>query len=137
MTRARLTFVALLCLISSSAWADLRIYDVDFQYRQEIFRALNELLQVAGQPDVRYGRVELLPTGQILVNAEPETLDEVEQLLRAIRARPPGATPRARGYDVSRDRGNARRRRRNRRIPQDAGARTAARAAQDRGSGCT
>jgi hypothetical protein len=94
MTRVRLVFVALLCLASSSVWADLRTYDVDPQYSQEIFGALRELLEVAGQPGVRYGRVELLPTGQILVNATPETLDEVEQLLRAIRARPPGSTPR-------------------------------------------
>jgi hypothetical protein len=33
MTRLRLSFAALLCLISTSAWADLRTYDVDFQYR--------------------------------------------------------------------------------------------------------
>jgi hypothetical protein len=94
MTRARLALAALLCLTTSSAWADLRTYDVDPQYSQEIFAALRELLEVAGQDGVRYGRVELLPTGQLLVNATPETLDEVEQLLRAIRARPPGATPR-------------------------------------------
>ena len=87
MTRLRLSVAALLCVISTSAWADLRTYDVDSQYRQEIYVALRELLN-------NMGRVEQLPTGQILVNASPEMLDQVEQLLRAIRARPPTATPR-------------------------------------------
>jgi hypothetical protein len=87
MNRARLAFAALLCLVSGSAWAELRTYDVDPQYSQEIFGALHEVLQGSA-------RVQLLPTGQILVNATPETLDEVEQLLRAIRAHPAGATPR-------------------------------------------
>jgi hypothetical protein len=41
-----------------------------------------------------YGTVQLLPSGQILVNATPETLEQVDQLLRAIRARPTTATPR-------------------------------------------
>jgi hypothetical protein len=41
-----------------------------------------------------YGTVQLLPSGQILVNATPETLEQVDQLLRAIRSRPAAATPR-------------------------------------------
>jgi hypothetical protein len=97
MTRLRLSIVALLCLISTSAWADLRTYDVDFQYRNEVYSALRSLLWATTET-IRvgntYGRVELLPSGQILVNADPATLEQVDQLLRAIRARPAAATPR-------------------------------------------
>ena len=96
MTRLRLSIATLLCLISSSAWADLRTYDVDFQYRNEVYEALRNLL--AHYPGTMttgsYGTVQLLPSGQILVNATPETLEQVDQLLRAIRARPAAATPR-------------------------------------------
>ncbi len=97
MTRLRLPVAALLCLISTSAWADLRTYEVDFQYRNEVFVALSGLLNLSPEQTLALGssgRVELLPSGQILVNATPETLEQVEQLLRAIRARPVAATPR-------------------------------------------
>jgi hypothetical protein len=40
------------------------------------------------------GRVQRLPSGQIVVNASPETLDQVDQVLQAIRARPVPAAPR-------------------------------------------
>ena len=87
MTRFRLLAAALALLISSNAWADLKTYDVDPQYSQEIFAALREVLQ--GQ-----GRVQQLPSGQILVNAAPETLAQVDQVLQALRARPVAPAPR-------------------------------------------
>jgi len=97
MTRFRLSVAALLCLISMSASADLRTYDVDFQYRNEVYSALRSLLWATTET-IRvgntYGRVELLPSGQILVNADPETLEQVDQLLRELRDRPAAATPR-------------------------------------------
>jgi hypothetical protein len=97
MTRLRLSIAALLCLISTSAWADLRTYDVDFQYRQEVYSALRSLLW-ATTDTIRvgntYGRVELLPSGQILVNADTATLQQVEQLLIELRKHPPSQTPR-------------------------------------------
>jgi hypothetical protein len=40
------------------------------------------------------GRVQLLPSGQLLVNAPPEALVQVEQVLQTIRNRPVTATPR-------------------------------------------
>jgi hypothetical protein len=92
MTRLRLPVIALTLLISSNAWADLKTYDVDPQYRQEIYAALQRILTPQGQPT--QGRVELLPSGQILVNASPETLEQVEQVLQAIRNRPAAAAPR-------------------------------------------
>jgi hypothetical protein len=97
MTRLRLSIATLLCLISIGAWADLRTYDVDFQYRQEFYSALKSLLNLSPEQTLAIGttgRVELLPSGQILVNATPGSLEQVDQLLRGIRARPPAATPR-------------------------------------------
>jgi hypothetical protein len=94
MTRIRLLAVGLFVLLSSNAWADLRTYDVPPQYQQEIFVALNNVLQPQGMGGAVGGRVQLLPSGQIVVNAAPETLDQVEQVLQAIRARPVAAAPR-------------------------------------------
>jgi hypothetical protein len=93
MTRLRLSIAALLCLVSTSAWADLRSYDVDFQYRNEVYEALRILLANPANTATT-GSVQLLPSGQILVNATPQTLEQVDQLLRAIRTRPAAATPR-------------------------------------------
>jgi hypothetical protein len=94
MTRFRLPLIALSLLISSNAWADLKVYDVDPQYRQEIFAALQRILNPQGQPT--NGRVELLPSGQLLVNASPDTLASVDLVLQTIRNSPAAAaTPRA------------------------------------------
>jgi hypothetical protein len=87
MSRLRLPAVALALLLSSNAWADLKTYDVDPQYSQEIFAALQDVLQ--GQ-----GRVQQLPSGQILVSADAGTLAQVDQVLQALRARPAAAAPR-------------------------------------------
>ena len=89
MSRLRLPAIALTFLVSTNAWADLRTFDVDPQYGQEIFAALQNVLNHNDQ-----GRVQLLPSGQIVVNASPETLEQVEQVLQAIRARSVAAAPR-------------------------------------------
>ena len=92
MPLIRLAVTLLLTLVATSAWADLRTYDVPPQYQQEIYTALARVLNTGGQPT---GGVQLLPSGQILVNASPETLQQVEAVLQTIRARPSEATPRA------------------------------------------
>jgi len=93
MTRIRLAAASLAFFIATNAWADLRTFDVDPQYQQEIYSALVQLLQV---PDLTSrGRVQVLPSGQILVNADPATLDQVEQVLKAIRANRVAAAPRS------------------------------------------
>jgi hypothetical protein len=92
MTRLRLAVIALASLISSNAWADLRTYDVDPQYQEEIFSALRAVLEPQGL--LPQGRVQMLPSGQILVNASPETLEQIEQVLQATRARSAVAAPR-------------------------------------------
>jgi len=91
MTRFRLLTITLLSLVASNAWADVKTYDVPLQYQQEIASALANVLR-EGQMQ---GRVQLLPAGQILVNAAPETLQQIEAVLQTIRARPAEATPRA------------------------------------------
>jgi hypothetical protein len=95
--RIRLPAIGLLLLISANAWADLRTFDVDFRYRQEVYAALRNVLisdPTNAVGAARYGRVELLPSGQILVDAHPDTLAQVEEVIRAVRDRPAGAAPR-------------------------------------------
>jgi hypothetical protein len=63
---------------------------VDPRYQQEIYSALKQVLS-----SEIHARVELLPSGQILVNASVQTLEQVDQVLQAIRSRPVAAAPRA------------------------------------------
>ncbi|HEY3517286.1 MAG TPA: hypothetical protein VGL98_09600 [Gammaproteobacteria bacterium] len=92
MPRLLLPVIALTLLTSTNAWADLKTYDVDPQYQQEIFSALRSVLEPQGQ--LPQGRVQLLPSGQILVNADAETLKQVDEVLQAIRTKSVAATPR-------------------------------------------
>src|SRR5688500_10519033 len=94
MTRFRLAVIALPLLISGNAWADLKTFDVDPQYQHEVFGALQQVLNPEGVVMKANGRVQLLPSGQILVNADAETLAQVEQVLQAIRTRAVAAAPR-------------------------------------------
>ena len=97
MTRLRLLAAALLLLLAGIARADLRTFAVAPEYQEEIFSALNNILNSSAPGVVSgtsYGRVQLLPSGQILVNAEPATLQQVEQVLNAIRAQSASAAPR-------------------------------------------
>jgi len=91
MTRLRLPAVALALSIASNAWADLKTYDIDPQYQQEIYTALRRILDSA--PPTQ-GKVELLPSGQLLVNASPETLEQVEKVMQTLRSRPAPPAPR-------------------------------------------
>ena len=94
MTHLRLPAVALALSIASTAWADLRTYEVPPQDQQEIYNALVQIL-TPGQTDLgAYGKVQVLASGQLVVNAPPATLDQVERVLQAIRARPVAAAPR-------------------------------------------
>jgi hypothetical protein len=95
MTRFRLGVIALLFGISSHAWADLRTFDVGLQYQQEVFEAIRNVLNpatVGGGNN--YGTAQLLPNGQILVNAQPQALEQLEQVVKAIRERPVAPAPR-------------------------------------------
>lgn len=82
------TTLLLTCLLAASAAeADIRIYDIDSLYRQEVQNALYRVLrrEYPGKPF--YGTVEMLPTGQLLVEAPPEGHVQIEAILAAIRAR--------------------------------------------------
>jgi hypothetical protein len=71
MTHIRLAAIGLLLLISSNAWADIRVYDVDSRYRQEVYSALRNVLiddPTGAVGASSYGRVSLLPSGQIVVD---------------------------------------------------------------------
>lgn len=97
MNRFRLPAVAaVVLLVSSNVSADLRTFEIAPQYQQEVFAALRDILTIPAQGfilDAR-GRVELLPSGQILVNASAETLEQVDQVLQVIQSRAVDATPR-------------------------------------------
>jgi hypothetical protein len=94
MTRLRLPAIALPFLISSNAWADLKTFDVDPQHQYEVFAALKNVLGTEGGIYEANGKVEQLPSGQILVNANAETIAQVEQVLQTIRTRAVAAAPR-------------------------------------------
>jgi len=101
MIRLRLTAVALALMLGSNAWAELKTYDIDPQFQQEIFSALERILNASGPGIVQggsYGRVQLLSSGQLVVNAPPETLEQVDQVLQAIRNRPAPPAPRTELY---------------------------------------
>jgi hypothetical protein len=94
MNRHALIVLGLALLASSTARADLKTYDVDAQYRQEVYAALQRILNNGAGDGKTPGMVELLPTGQLLVNGPPEALTQVEAVLASLRARPVDAAPR-------------------------------------------
>jgi hypothetical protein len=92
------TVLAVLALsLASAAEASTQVYDVDPAYRQEVLHVLRTLLHETEQgfsnPNL-YGRVELLPTGQIVVDTlTDERQAQVASVLDAIARSRPGATP--------------------------------------------
>lgn len=92
------TCAALLILsLPGAALAELRAYDVDFRYRQEVFEALRDVLtqnpNYMVAPGAAVGRVQQLPTGQILVDATPAVHEQIAAVLDAISARQTEAAP--------------------------------------------
>jgi hypothetical protein len=93
--RIRLTAIGLSLLLSSGASADLRIFDAGAQHQQEVYVAIRNVLnrQTVGDFNSN-GTAEQLPNGQILVNAQPAVLEQLEQVIKTIRERPVVAAPR-------------------------------------------
>jgi hypothetical protein len=92
--RIRLAAICLSLLMSSVASADLRIFDVD-QQQQEVFVAIRNVLNRATVGDFQSnGTAEQLPNGQILVNANPEVLEQIDEVIKGIRGQPVGPAPR-------------------------------------------
>lgn len=92
MTRPKHLFPALLLGLSATAHADIRVYDVDEPYRQEVFEALQSILGSRG-PLVATGKAAMLPNGQILVDSSEERHAEIQAVLEAIERNEPADTP--------------------------------------------
>ena len=82
-TTVRLIMIGLL-LGSTSLRAEMQLYDVNFQYRQEVYAALRSILESDQPGKENYGKVEMLPTGQILIDAAAETQKQVARVIAAI-----------------------------------------------------
>lgn len=76
---------------SLNAAAELKVYDVDPKYRQEVYSALRGVLMREHDPK---GSVELLPTGQILIDTDAANHAQVVTVLDAISAHQAEAAPR-------------------------------------------
>jgi hypothetical protein len=98
MPKIHLAAACLGLLLAANAAAEIRTYDVDFKYQQEVYGALVNILNVdpgtSAAAGLAYGRLQLLPTGQIVVDTAPATHAQIEELLAAIRERQTDATPR-------------------------------------------
>lgn len=70
---------------------EMRVYDIDIQYRNEIHDALWSLLSPPGGP---FGVVKLLPTGQLLVASDAKTHEQIARVLKDIETGAPSKTPR-------------------------------------------
>jgi hypothetical protein len=85
--------ILLLCLaFSSNVLAEFKLYDVDPSYREEVYGALLRAMVNTGMAS----SIELLPTGQILIDAVPETHQQVAAVLEEIRRHEAEPTPRVR-----------------------------------------
>lgn len=94
MRRFRAPILLTALMLSTAAMAELKVYDVDAQYRQEVFEALTGVFSARHADFPQSGRVEMLPTGQILVDTTPDRQAEVAAVLEAIDQRQADAAPR-------------------------------------------
>ena len=89
------TLVAAICiLVATPALSEMQLYDVEAEYRQEVFEVLRGILRGNISPSApAYGRVEMLPTGQILIDAAAEKHAEIAALLDSIASQSVAETP--------------------------------------------
>jgi hypothetical protein len=78
---------------SANALAEFKLYDVDPSYREEVYQALAGVLR-PGADDSQTEAIELMPTGQILIDATPEAHQQVAAVLAEIRRHEAEPTPR-------------------------------------------
>jgi hypothetical protein len=93
MVAARVLLSSSLLVFSTWVHAEMKVYDVEPGYRQEVFDALSNILGPGGPMGGPPGRVELLPSGQILVDSSPERHEEILAVLNAIDRQAPPDTP--------------------------------------------
>jgi hypothetical protein len=94
MTPLRALILLLGMSMASGALAELRTYDVDARYRQEVYSALSNVLNPGRGPQFSTGVVSLLPTGQLLVDTSAELHEQVAAVLESIKNHQVEATPR-------------------------------------------
>lgn len=93
MTRFRALILLIGLGMTTGALAELRTYDVEARYRQEVYTALSGVLNPGGSEPAK-GRVRLLPTGQLLIDTSAEMHTQVAAVLESIRSHQAEATPR-------------------------------------------
>lgn len=78
--------IIMICLLlgAPALQAEMQLYEVNFQYRQEVYQALSAILESDQAGKENYGQVEMLPTGQILVDAPEDTQKQVARVIAAI-----------------------------------------------------
>lgn len=92
----RLLVLGLIGVWSSQTAAEIQIYDVAPQYRQEVASLLAEMITPEADPNRYpdlYGRVRLLATGQILVDASTNRHAEIARLIEALESGSVEASP--------------------------------------------
>ena len=89
------TLVAALSILAATpALSEMQVYDVKAEYREEVYEVLRGILRAELEPtSPAYGRVEMLPTGQILIDASSEKQVEIAALLGSIASRVVAETP--------------------------------------------
>lgn len=93
MSRTKYLFPTLLLALSTSAHAEIRAYDVDARYRNEVFEALQIILARPHANMPQTGKVALLPTGQIMIDTDADRHAEIQAVLEAIERTEPSEAP--------------------------------------------
>lgn len=92
MTYLRTWILFLGLIVAAAAQAELRVYDVDPRYRQEVFEALRSVLS---RNDLASpGTISVLPTGQLLVDTSSQMHAQVGAVLESINTYHAEPTPR-------------------------------------------
>lgn len=93
MTQIRALILLLGLGMTTGALAEMRAYDVEARYRQEVYTALRGVLSPEGVQSPP-GRIQLLPTGQLLIDTSAEMHVQVAAVLESIKNHQAEATPR-------------------------------------------
>ena len=93
---ARILVAAVCILVAAPALCEMQLYDVQAEYRQEVYEALKGILRSDADPvenPHEYGQVKMLPNGQILIDAAADKQVEIAALLSKIASRSAPETP--------------------------------------------
>ena len=82
-----------LALLVTSVQAEMQVYDVDVQYRTEMFDVLERILDSQTNLGKPLGVVQMLPNGQLLVHAQPSTHGEISKVLDRLLEQSPKVPP--------------------------------------------